>query len=845
MTPVLRDLPSGTVTFLFTDVEGSTRLLHELGPDRYAAALAAHRQIVREAFRANGGVEVDTQGDAFFVAFPTAPGALRAAAEALVGLASGPIRVRVGIHTGTPHLAEEGYVGVDVHRAARIAGCGHGGQVLVSAATASLAGTEGLRDLGEHRLKDLSAPERIYQLGEDEFPPLKSLHQTNLPVQPNPMVGRERELAEVLKLLGSCRLLTLTGAGGSGKTRLALQAAAEAVDEYPDGVWFVSLASLTEPELLEITVAQVIGASGDLAQFLRSKKLLLLLDNVEQLLPDVAPRISALGTDVLATSRERLNVLGEQEFPVQTLPTADAVVLFTQRARALKPAFQPDAAVAEIARRLDGLPLALELAAARVKVLNTDQILERLGGSLDLLTAGATDAPERQRTLRATIAWSHELLTEKERRLFADLAVFPGSFDLEAAESVADADLDVLASLIDKSLLRETENGRFFFLETIREYALERLEATTAKESVREKHAERALRRAVCASDASDTAVLAWLAQVEDDYADFYAALSWLHHRVDDRFLLLASRLARFWDARHYLHEGRVWLDAALANATPQATPVMCEALLRRAHIVWRRGDPDTFDAIGAAEAVAQELGDVKSLAWLRAIRGAEALRSGETPQARQEYERALDMFREVGAVREIAINTHDLGIIAWKEGDYVRAREFVEESLEVCRAASLIGLEPGFNGTLGFVALAESELAEAERHFSESIRLDKAANAGGVGVVDNLLGLAATRCAEGECEDACLMLGAYDAYMQSSGEAEDPQLGELRTGVLAAAEARLGYEGSRKAMAIGAALSVREALDHALSHPGSVVSLHEPPPPYGSQPEGRRLEPG
>jgi predicted ATPase len=551
---------------------------------------------------------------------------------------------------------------------------------------------------------------------------------------------------------------------------------------------------------------------------LRGKKLLLLLDNIEQLLPDVAPRIAALGTHVLATSRERLNVSGEQEYPVQPLPIVDAVVLFTQRARALKPVFQPDATVAEIARRLDGLPLALELAAARVKVLTTDQILEKLGRSLDLLTAGARDAPERQRTLRATIAWSHELLSERERRLFANLAVFPGSFDLEAAESVANADLDGLASLIDKSLLRETENGRFFFLETIREYASERLEESTTKDAVRERHAEHALRRAICAANAPDEAVLAWLAQIEDDYADFYAALSWLRDRADDRFLLLSSRLARFWDARHHLQEGRRWLDAALANAPAEATPEKSEALLRRAHIVWRRGDPDVVDAISAAESAAQELGDVKSLGWLRAICGAEALRSGDTQQGRQEYERALDMFREVGAVREIAITTHDLGLIAWMDADYPRARQLVEESLRICRAASLVGLEPGFTGTLGFVALAEGDFGEAESHFCESIRLDQAADAGGVGVVNNLVGLAWTRCAKEEYTDACLMLGAYDAYMQISGEAEDPHFDEIRLGVLGDLEARLGYEESRNAIAAGAALSVREALDHALS---------------------------
>src|SRR5213080_4339500 len=251
MKPVGRDLPSGTVTFLFTDVEGSTKLLHDLGEAAYAAALAEHRRILREAFGAHSGVEVDTQGDAFFVAFPTAPGALAAAAAALAGLSTGPIRVRMGMHTGTPHVGDEGYVGVDVHRAARIAAAGHGGQVLISASTAALLGTDGLRDLGEHRLKDLTAPERIYQLGDEDFPPLKSLNATNLPVAANPLVGRERELSEITSLLhDSARLVTLTGPGGTGKTRLALQAAAELVDDFRSGVFFVPLAGVQQPELV-------------------------------------------------------------------------------------------------------------------------------------------------------------------------------------------------------------------------------------------------------------------------------------------------------------------------------------------------------------------------------------------------------------------------------------------------------------------------------------------------------------------------------------------------------------------------------------------------------------------
>jgi class 3 adenylate cyclase len=290
----MRDLPSGTVSFLFTDIEGSTRLLHELG-DEYSEALAEHRRALREAFERHGGVEVDTQGDAFFVAFPTAPGALQAAAEGQEALAPGPIRVRMGLHTGTPQLTDEGYVGLDVHRAARIAACGHGEQILVSASTAALTGTDGLRDLGEHRLKDLSAPERLYQLGEREFPPLRSLYRTNLPIPATAFLGREAELAEVASLLAheDIRLLTFTGPGGTGKTRLALQAAASAADAYPGGVYWVPLAALRDPALVLQEASQALGAQDGLADHIKDKDLLVLFDNFEQVV-EAAPRLSEL-----------------------------------------------------------------------------------------------------------------------------------------------------------------------------------------------------------------------------------------------------------------------------------------------------------------------------------------------------------------------------------------------------------------------------------------------------------------------------------------------------------------------------------------------------------------------
>ena len=412
-------LPSGTVTFLFTDIEGSTRLLHELG-DRYVDVLAEHRRIVRDAFGRNGGVEVDTQGDAFFVAFDRASEALAAAADARAELEGGPVRVRMGVHTGEPIATDEGYVGIDVHRAARIAASGHGGQVLVSQSTRDLVGAEGLRDLGEHRLKDLSAPERIYQLGDGTFPPLKTLYATNLPVPTSPFLGRAQELRAVEEQIRdtATRLLTLAGAGGTGKTRLALQAAAEAADEYQQGVWWVPLAAITDAASVLPTAAQVLGGGAPLAEIVGDRRLLLLLDNFEHVI-DAAAELPALlaacrNLDVLVTSRELLRVRGEHVYPVPVLARAEARELFVARAREVDPGFEPDAFVDEICARLDDLPLALELAAARTSLLTSEQLLERLGSRLDLLRGGR-DAELRQRTLRATIEWSYDLLSVEEQ----------------------------------------------------------------------------------------------------------------------------------------------------------------------------------------------------------------------------------------------------------------------------------------------------------------------------------------------------------------------------------------------------------------------------------------------
>ena len=387
------DLPTGTVTLLFTDVAGSTKLLHELGDGGYAEALATHRRVIREACARHHGVEVDTQGDAFFFAFGDAPAAFTAAAELTEALSSGPVQVRIGLHTGTPLVSDEGYVGVDVHRAARIAASGHGGQVLVSESTASLVDGD-LRDLGEHRFKDLLAAERVYQLGSHEFPPITSLRRTNLPIAAWPLVGRERELAEIRSLVvDGRRLVTLTGPGGSGKTRLALQAAADLSEDFRDGTFFVALAPLRDSQAVHSTVAEAVGLrpDDDLVGWLASRRVLLVLDNLEHL-EGIAAIISELLVGevvVLATSRASLHLSAERELPVEPLPDEAAVELFVSRAAAAGRHLAADETVAAVCRRLDNLPLAIELAAARAKLLPPVALLQRLDEALPLLAGGA------------------------------------------------------------------------------------------------------------------------------------------------------------------------------------------------------------------------------------------------------------------------------------------------------------------------------------------------------------------------------------------------------------------------------------------------------------------------
>lgn len=578
------DLPTGTVTLLFTDVEGSTKLLHELGDHSYAQALAGHRRVIREACAHHDGVEVDTQGDAFFFAFEAAPAAFAAAAELTEALSSGPVQVRVGLHTGNPLVSQDGYVGVDVHRAARIAASGHGGQVLVSQSTASLLDGD-LRDLGEHRFKDLLAAERVFQLGEAEFPPLKSLYRASLPVASTPFLGREVELAEVAALLvqDDVRLLTLTGPGGAGKTRLSVQAAAEASERFPDGVFWVPLAPLRDPSLLESTFGQALEASeqpgvsliDSIVAAIGERRMLVVIDNCEHLVEAVAQLVHGLlqvcpRLVIVCSSRERLAVAGERLFSVPPMAAADGEALFVERAQSVASGFVPDEQVAAICEAVDGLPLAIELAAARVRSLSTRSIRERLVERLPLLTSRDRDLDERQRTLEATIAWSYNLLTDDEQRTLCGLAVFAGGCTLEAAEKVAATDLDLLESLLDKSLIRyrldEAGQDRYWMLETIREYAAARLSESGERDRARSAHRDYFIHGAAELSgdgfmhDGTEVPFL------RADRANYRVVLDEALASADAQAALsLVASLGHIWHRAGEVRDGHALIHAALA----------------------------------------------------------------------------------------------------------------------------------------------------------------------------------------------------------------------------------------------------------------------------------------
>lgn len=921
----MTQLPTGTVTFLFTDVEGSTRLW-ERDPEAMSKALSRHDDLLRNVVEAYGGVVFKTVGDAFCAAFSTAPEAVETALEAQKSLLSeaweeaGPLRVRMALCAGTAEERGGDYFGAPLNRVARLLSAGHGGQVLLSHSTHELVREKlppgaGLRDLGVRRLKDLFGSEHVFQLTAPDlpstFPPLETLDArlNNLPIQPTPLLGREREVAEISDLLRSegVRLLTLTGTGGTGKTRLALQSAAELIDEFEDGVFFVALAPISDPELVASTVAEALSVSEtagraleeDLREFLSNKELLIVLDNFEQVV-DAAPLVGELlsvcpGLEVLVTSRTLLRVYGEHEYGVRPLELADprhlprietlrqyeAIRLFTERAHAAKADFsltnENAPAVAEICARLDGLPLAIELAAARTKLLSPQAICSRLSNPLKFLTGGARDLPERQRTLRGAIAWSHALLSAGEQALFARLSVFAGGCALEAVEAICDAEADLpvdvlegLSSLLDKSLLRQEEEAggepRFVMLETLREYARERLEVRGNAEETSRLHAEYFLALAEQGeSKLRQPDEATWLERLDVEHDNMRAALSWtLESEETELGLRLAGTLWRFWYARGYYGEGRRWLEEALAK-DGRASAVRAKALEAVGWLADDQGDIDR--AVAAAEeglrvSARVEIESRVTASFLRML-GSAAYVRGDHDQAAQLYEESLTLSREAGDERSVASSLLRLGNVSSDRGDHGEANEFYEEGLALSRklddkallASALISVgaefllqgdhergamlneeaaglyrERGNRGglqyaldNLGWAALMRGDQQQAEVLHRESLALSRQLGDKLV-AAEALDGLACS--ASGDAERVARLFGAAEALREAVGYRQEPREHALREPCLAAVRPRLTEARWDAVWAEGRGLGFEEAIAYALEKPRTADGL-------------------
>ena len=784
-------LPGGTVSFLFTDIEGSTALW-ERDRQAMAAAVERHFALLGEAIADQDGVLFKTIGDAAQAAFPTVPNAITAAMAAQLALRRedwgdlGPLRVRMAIHAGEATPKDGDYLAPALNRLARVLATGYGEQILLTDTARALATSlplgYALQDLGKHRLRDLIEAERIFQLCgpglPPDFPPLKSLDQqpTNLPTQPTVLIGRERELAALRTVLSAreTRLITLVGPGGTGKTRLALQAAAESLENFADGVWWVPLAAVSDPENVAQAIAAPLGIREgpaqplleSLAGHLSSRQTLLLLDNFEHL-RDAAPQIQHLlhaapGLVVLVTSREPLRLRAEREFPIDPLPLPDsdmgisvedaleaaAVRLFVERAQARKPSFALDDAnvadVVAICRRLDGLPLAIELAAARVRILTPAALLARLDQSLSILTGGARDLPERQQTLRAAIAWSYDLLVPAERALFARLAVFAGGSTIEGAEAVCSASgglpldlLDGIDSLVQKSLLRQEEgpggDPRFTMLETIREFARERLNELPEADALRQAHADTLLVLAETVNQEDVSAEVDLLNRLEADHANFRQAIAYYTGQgaagLAKRVRLVAA-LAHFWRTHGHLAEGRRELEDAIA-AAGDLPPAECAPAIKGAALLAEaQGDLDGAERLNQQVlALLRETGDLAGVADSLTGLGVVARQRGDLKTARSRHQEALDAWRQADDAAGTAGALLDLGLIHQLEGDYEGAGPTLQESLGLFRRLGDDLGEAHALHYLGLLAAAKADLPEAIKWFGESLRLWHAMN--------------------------------------------------------------------------------------------------------------------
>jgi predicted ATPase/class 3 adenylate cyclase len=730
-------LPTGTVTFLFSDIEGSTRLAQALGPAAWAALLREHDARVDRAVAPAGGVVVKHEGDGAFVAFARPEAAVEAATAISRSLAElpaaggSPVRVRIGLHTGVGATTEDGadYVGIDVHYAARIAAAANGGQIVLSDVTTTAvmtapdalpAGTR-LENDGFHPLRDFEEPRLLHRLvvpgAADDERPLRSLRVPgNLPEPVTTFVGRDAELAAVASLLDTARLLTLTGPGGTGKTRLALALAGSVARRFPDGTWFVDLSPIRDPNLIPTAIASALGVHAvpdkpvldALRDHLRERTLLLVLDNLEQLLPAAGVLVSDLvrtapGLHVVVTSREILRVSGEQEYPVAPLPDGDAIDLFVQRARLVRPdlVLGPDTQsdVEAIVARLEGLPLAVELAAARVRIFTPARILERLGRSLDVLGDGARDLPERQRTLRGAIAWSVDLLTPDEQALFRRLAVFSGGWTADQAQEVASPDGSVdafggLESLADKSLVRiaPTDHGepRFNRHAFIREYATELLESAKERELCERRHAMVFVAFAELTEPhlmASDS--VAWLDLVEHERHNLRAAMRWsLTVGEPDIGLRIAASIWRFWHQNAELREGADWLTELLAHPDAQAdSAARVRGLSARGGLAyWANDFQVAWASYDEALAIAERLGDPRLIADANYEVGFRYIVEHDGELLERYERRALELYESLGDEEAVLRARQALVVGSFIGGDPETARRLETENLAAFR---------------------------------------------------------------------------------------------------------------------------------------------------------------
>jgi predicted ATPase/class 3 adenylate cyclase/Tfp pilus assembly protein PilF len=912
------------VTFLFTDIEGSTRLWIQY-PAAMPSALARHDALLRTLIERHGGYVFKEVGDAVCAAFTGAADALAASVEGqrALGAESWDVptgfRVRMAVHAGTAELRNADYFGTTLNRTARILAAGHGGQVLVSLAARELARDDlppgaALRDLGEVRLRDLTQPERLYQILAPglatQFPALRSLdaRSHNLPVQPTPLVGREEEVRAIHARLAEdgSRLLTLTGPGGTGKTRLALQGAAELLDDFEHGVRAVFLASVRDPAMVLPTIASSLGLRDggprpvveDLVEYLKSKRLLLVLDNFEQVIgaaPDV-PRILAAcpGVKMLVTSREALRVYGEQELPVPTLacPGLDvphtpeqqaaypAVTLFVQRARAVRPAFaltaENAAAVGEICRKLDGLPLAIELAAARVKLFPPAALAERLGRRLDLLTSGPRDLPARQQTLRGAIDWSHELLGESDRAVFRGLAAFVSGAPFDAAEVVCGpafagnaGGVEVLAaleSLVNKSLLRQSEEGdgepRVTMLETLREYARERLVESGEAQEVWRRHAayyRNLAERVEPLLQGGDQP--ATLALVQREHDNLRAAISRSLASGDvETAARTASAIWWFWWVHGHLREGRDWLERVLAQGEGLPTALRAKVLTNAGGLAYQQGDHagalsfleagleaarstgqraelsrvlgnlgtvaiDMGDYARAeslyveALAIDRELGDRRGLAYNLGNLGVMAFYKGDDARAAALYQESLDLHRELGDKHSVAVTLNNMGDVARMQGHFERAEKLYNQSLEQVHDLEGRHIQAHVISNLGDLARQQGDLPRARELYADALTAARELGQRREAAI-TLGGVVSLALAEGRPERTARLAAAVTRLQEEIRYRRRPEERRELEAAVEGARARLGEAAFASAWTAGTAMSFEDVIAYALEEP-------------------------